>query len=83
MSERGDGTMSEHSRDSCVLIMSAFRVGDPAPEEYLQWHEWAKVQYRGRLRQRRCWKCGLYRFPQEQCCGPAPKFQPLGEREGR
>jgi hypothetical protein len=24
------------------------------------------------LEQRRCWKCGLWRFPQEACCGPEP-----------
>jgi hypothetical protein len=51
----------------CVLAVPEFKVGDPAPEGYLAWHEWAKVQSRT-LSQRRCPTCGLWRFPQEKCC---------------
>lgn len=43
-----------------------FHPGDPAPERYLQWHEWAKVQHNAGLRQYKC-QCGLWHFPQEKC----------------
>jgi len=55
-----------------IDIMPVFKKGDPPPVGYCEWHEWAKVQQRGGLRQRRCWNCGLWRFPQEICCGPVP-----------
>jgi hypothetical protein len=55
-------------RWGCVLIMPVFKRGDPAPKGYLQWHEWARVQLRAGLRQRRCPRCGLWNFPQEKCC---------------
>ena len=55
----------------CILIEPVFKVGDPAPEGYLEWHAWSKVQLRGGLRQRRCKTCGLFRFPQETCEHPA------------
>jgi len=44
-----------------------FNVGDPAPEGYLEWHEWARIQHKGGLRQRYCQTCQLYKFPQEKC----------------
>ncbi len=49
----------------CLLVMPAFKPGDPAPAGYLQWHEWARAQLRGGLRQKRCKYCGLFVFPQE------------------
>jgi hypothetical protein len=57
---------------ACVLIVPFFKAGDPPPEGYMEWHEWARVQHRAGLRQRRCWSCGLWRFPQEKCHGPRP-----------
>lgn len=53
----------------CLLIMPTFRAYDPPPSGYLQWHEWARAQIKAGLRQKRCPKCGLWRFPQEKCCG--------------
>lgn len=44
----------------------SFKVGDPAPRGYVQWHEWAEVQSKGGLRQKRCrWR--RWHFPQEEC----------------
>lgn len=51
-----------------VDIMPIFKAGDPAPSGYNEWHEWARVQLKAGLRQKRCPMCGLYRFPQEKCC---------------
>lgn len=42
-----------------------FMPGDPPPEGYNAWHEWAGVQHRAGLRQRQCGKCSLWKFPQE------------------
>lgn len=41
-------------------------VGDPRPDGYLAFHEWAEVQHKGGLRQQQCSTCGLWFFPQEQ-----------------
>jgi hypothetical protein len=56
----------------CLLIEPDFKPGDPPPSGYNNWHAWARVQDRAGLKQRRCWKCGLWRFPQEACCGLEP-----------
>lgn len=42
-----------------------FKAGDPAPDGYLDRHEWAQVQLRAGLRQSRCRKCMLWLFPQQ------------------
>ena len=47
-----------------ICNVPTFKVGDPAPEGYTAWHEWAVVQYRRGLRQRRC-RHGKWLFPQE------------------
>jgi len=52
----------------CLLDMPFFKAGDLPPLGYLQNVEWARVQLRAGLRQKRCRKCGLFRFPQERCC---------------
>ncbi len=50
----------------CLLIIPHFKPGDKPPEEgYLEWHEWAEVQWKSGLRQSRCNGCGLWMFPQE------------------
>ena len=43
-------------------------VGDPPPEGYNDWHEWAKAQHNGGLRQQRCPTCRQWQFPQEKNC---------------
>ncbi len=48
------------------------KPGDPPPEGYIDKAEWAAVQMKAGLKQRRCWSCGLWRFPQEVCHGPEP-----------
>lgn len=40
--------------------------GDPAPSGYLQWHEWAEVQWKAGLEQAQCSICTRWLFPQEQ-----------------
>lgn len=52
----------------CIDVTPTFKPGDPAPEGYNAWHEWAKVQHRAGLRQSICTICCKWRFPQEQCC---------------
>jgi hypothetical protein len=42
-----------------------FKPGDPAPEGYLAWHEWAEVQHKAGLRQKECGRCGKWKYPQE------------------
>ncbi len=44
-----------------------YAVGDQPPANYLEWHEWAKVQHRGGLRQKRRPCCGTLKFPQVAC----------------
>jgi hypothetical protein len=50
----------------CILTIPTFKPGDPAPENYLAWHEWAMVQMRAGLRQTWCEECRVYEFPQER-----------------
>lgn len=50
---------------ACLLTGGDYKPGDPAPDGYVQWHEWAEVQYKSGLRQKACPTCGLWRFPQE------------------
>lgn len=58
-----------------------YPVGSQPPTQYIAWHAWAGVQYRGGLRQRRCPECGLWKFPQEMCChGVKPKPKRRGKR---
>jgi len=42
-----------------------FKPGDPAPEGYLAWHEWAEVQHKAGLRQKECCRCGKWWYPQQ------------------
>jgi len=44
--------------------MPTYKPGDPEPTGYLQWHEWAEVQWTSGLRQRQCGVCGRWNFPQ-------------------
>lgn len=41
--------------------------GSQPPSGYCDWHDWARAQARAGLKQVQC-TCGLWRFPQEQCC---------------
>jgi uncharacterized OB-fold protein len=60
-------------RGIILTVMPEYKPGDPPPAGYLQWHEWAKAQEAGGLRQQRCKVCGLWRYPQETCCRPDPE----------
>jgi hypothetical protein len=48
-----------------VDIVPTYKAGDPPPEGYNEWHEWAGVQTKSGLKQTRCPNCSLLRFPQE------------------
>jgi predicted transcriptional regulator len=50
---------------ACILEQDTYRPGDPAPDGYLAWHEWAEAQHKAGLRQKQCGRCGLWRYPQE------------------
>lgn len=47
-----------------ILIMPTYKPGDPEPDGYLQWHEWAEVQWKSGLRQQQCAVCDRWYFPQ-------------------
>ena len=47
-----------------VDIVEIYKPGDPEPEGYLDWQEWARVQHKAGLRQATCPRCGLWEFPQ-------------------
>ena len=53
------------ARIACILEQATYKAGDPAPEGYLAWHEWAEAQHKAGLRQKQCGRCGLWRFPQQ------------------
>lgn len=48
-----------------ILAQSAYQPGDPPPEGYLAWHEWATAQHKAGLRQVPCGACSKWRYPQE------------------
>lgn len=54
-------------KPTIIDIMPIFKVGDPRPKGYLEFFEWACVQAKGGLKQRRCKFCGRWHFPQEGC----------------
>jgi hypothetical protein len=48
-----------------LSVVGEYKVGDPPPVGYNDWHEWARVQYEGGLRQKPCGRCNKWVFPQE------------------
>lgn len=50
-----------------IDIVDTFKPGDPPPEDYVGWDEWAQVQLKGGIRQERRPCCGLLKFPNEKC----------------
>jgi len=48
-----------------ILEQATYAPGDPAPQGYLAWHEWADTQHKAGLRQKECGRCGKWRYPQE------------------
>jgi hypothetical protein len=48
-----------------IDIVPTFKPGDPRPEGYIAFHEWAKVQHASGRRQAMCNRCSLWNFPQE------------------
>lgn len=48
-----------------MIVQQNYKAGDPRPEGYLAWHEWAEAQSKAGLKQVTCGRCGLWKFPQE------------------
>lgn len=48
-----------------LCVQPTFKPGDPAPEGYINWHEWAAVQHTAGLRQKKCPACLRWKYPQE------------------
>jgi hypothetical protein len=57
-------------KNTWIDFVPEFKAGDPPPETYIAWHEWARVQGKAGLKQTRCPRCTRWRFPQELagCC---------------
>jgi hypothetical protein len=60
-----------------ICLVPEFKPGDPPPEGYLDWHEWARVQAKAGLRQARR-ACGHWHFPHEPAC-KAPAIVGVGK----
>lgn len=54
-----------HGQPAHLDFCGSHKPGDPPPEGYNEWHEWAKVQEKAGLKQERCGRCSKWRFPQE------------------
>jgi hypothetical protein len=48
-----------------ACITPSFKPGDPPPDGYLAWHEWAEAQRKAGIKQVQCGRCGLWKTPQE------------------
>jgi hypothetical protein len=67
-----DAVIKDHTgRKVGILSFSGgpYKAGDQPPIGYCDWMEWAEVQHKAGLRQRRCVKCDKYRYPQEIATG--------------
>lgn len=60
------------SSGAIITFTPEQRVGSPAPEGYLDWHEWAEVQHKAGLRQVECSRCARWCYPQETVFVPEP-----------
>ena len=49
----------------CIIEQDEYKPGDQPPEGYLAWCEWAEVQRKAGVKQKKCVVCGLWRTPQE------------------
>lgn len=67
-----------------IDMVGDYKPGDPRPEGYMDWHEWARVQTKAGLRQVRCGVCSKWKFPQELSAHPegAVCLECHGERTG-
>lgn len=64
-----------------ITYSPGFKAGDPPPEGYLDWHEWAEVQRKAGLKQELCGRCSRWKFPQE-LSGRTGEY-PVVDRHGR
>ena len=52
-------------RFGILTVGGHYKPGDQPPSGYMDWHEWAAVQHKAGLKQKRCGRCMLWRYPQE------------------
>ena len=53
-------------KEAIFTVATEFKAGDLPPESgYLDWCEWAEVQYKAGIEQVECGYCGLWKTPQE------------------
>lgn len=50
-----------------AAITPEFKPGDPRPKGYVAYYEWADIQIKAGIFQKRCKVCGLWKFPQDVC----------------
>jgi len=50
---------------SIITVQDEYKPGDPPPDGYLAWHEWADVQRKAGIKQKQCVSCGKWRVPVE------------------
>ena len=61
----------ERATRAIITFAGEYNPGDQPPSSYCDWHDWADVQAKAGLKQKRCPVCCLWRFPQEKCCEQA------------
>jgi hypothetical protein len=49
----------------CLDAGRRYEPGEPPPEGYMAWQDWAHDQYQAGLRQSLSQRCRRYKFPQE------------------
>jgi hypothetical protein len=54
-------------KEPAVYLGTDYKPGDPPPPNhaYVEWFNWAQVQDRAGIKQRKCPKCLLWWYPQE------------------
>ena len=48
-----------------MSVSREFKVGDPPPDGYSEWFEWAEVHQKAGLKQKPCSTCGKWKYPHE------------------
>jgi hypothetical protein len=64
-----------------ITAQKEYKVGDPAPEGYLEWHEWAEVHRKAGIKQVECCHCGKWKMPNELHAKPF-SFVAIDPRKG-
>lgn len=57
--------VSKAAQQRRAEIIAEYPKGCLPPSGYIAWFDWAEAQYKHGLRQSKCPRTGLYKFPQE------------------